>query len=160
MKLALSNVKGVSLPAAEVAGAHAGTVCSATARRHRSTTPWPRTASLCGVTASPEPERMHVNGSKIQVRFTRHERVHIRVRGDDGELKISVDEKIRCDDAPPPSVNTEVAPDAIRPTTTTTIDATGIMTATASNDGGHRGGNGPGGNGSGGGRDDHRGGDD
>ena len=115
VKLALSNVKGVSLPAAEVAGAHTwnGVLCDGTAAQINYTVA--EDGSLSAVTATPEPERMHVNGSKIQVRFTRHERVHIRVRGDDGELKISVDEKIRCLDAPPPSVNTEVAPDAIRP---------------------------------------------
>ncbi|HEY5875597.1 MAG TPA: hypothetical protein VIT64_09860 [Ilumatobacteraceae bacterium] len=159
VKLALSNVKGVSLPAAEVAGAHSwnGVLCDGTAAQIDYTVA--EDGSLSAVSASPEPERMHVNGSKIQVRFTRHERVHIRVRGDDGELKISIDEKIRCHDAPPPSVNTEVAPDAIRPDDDNDRrdrdrDRDG------SNDGGHRGGEGRGGNRSGGDRDDHRGGDD
>ena len=185
VKLALSNVKGVSLPAAEVAGAHTwnGVLCNGAAAQVSYTVA--EDGSLSAVTATPEPERMHVNDSKIQVRFTRHERVNIRVRGDDGELKISVDEKIRCHDAPPPSVNTEVAPDAVRPDDDDGRDRD--RDRDGNNDGhrgegnrgdegrdenrdeddddGNRGGNGNhggngGGNGNGGGRDGHRGGDD
>jgi hypothetical protein len=177
VKLALSNVKGVSLPAAEVAGAHTwnGVLCDGTAATISYTVA--EDGSLSAVSASPEPERMHVTDSKIQVRFTRDERVHIRVRGDDGELKISIDEKIRCHDAPPPSVNTEVAPDAIRPDDDDDDRRDPDRDRGDNNDDGHRGDSDDGhrgdddedrddddenrgGNGNGGGRDGHRGGDD
>jgi hypothetical protein len=152
VKLALSNLKGVSLPAAEVAGAHTwnGVLCDGTAAQIDYAVAEDGTVS--GVTASPEPERMHVDDSKIHVRFGRGERVRIRVRGDDGQLKISVDEKIRCADAPPPSVNTEVAADAIRPDDDDD----------RSDRDGHRGGNDDGrrGDDENGGGDGHRGDDD
>ncbi|MGD9701383.1 MAG: hypothetical protein AB7Q42_14955 [Acidimicrobiia bacterium] len=162
VKIALSNVKGVSLPAADVAGAHVwtGVLCDGTAAQIDYTVALD--GSVSGVTATPEPDQLSAEGSKIHVRFATGERVKIRVRGDDGELKISVDEKIRCHDAPPPSVNTDVAPDATRPDDDDHDDdhqgdherRRGGDDGDGRRDDGHRGDE------DGGDRDGHRGGDD
>jgi hypothetical protein len=115
VQIALSKLRGESLPAAEVAGAHTwtGVLCDGTAAQVDYTVS--EDGSVSNVSATPEPDRLRVRESRIDARFSDDQRVRIRVRGDGGELKVSVDEKIRCDDAPPPSVNTDVA-------TTTTVD--------------------------------------
>ena len=70
--------------------------------------------SLTDVTATPEPDRIRNDGDrKIEVRFSGDERVSIRARVSDEGITLSIDEKIRCEDAPDPSVNTP---------TSTTID--------------------------------------
>jgi len=111
VKISLSRIKGVSLPAAEVAGAQTwdGVLCDGTAAQITYTVA--EDGAISGVGVTPEPERVSQHGNKIRVRFAGGERVTIRVRAHDGELKISVDEKIRCA-APPPEVNTEIDPDA------------------------------------------------
>ena len=109
VQIALSKLRGVSLPAADVAGAHTwtGLLCDGTTAQIDYTVA--EDGSVSDVSATPEPDRLRVRESRIDARFSNDERVRIRVRGDDGELKVSVDEKIRCEDAPPPSVNTDVA---------------------------------------------------
>lgn len=111
VKITLSRVKGTSLPAAEVAGPQAwsGVLCDGTTAQIAYNVA--EDGSVSDVTVSPEPEKLSSEGNRIRVRFSGGERVTIKVRAKNGELKISVDEKIRCD-APPPEVNTEIDPDA------------------------------------------------
>lgn len=111
VKIGLSRIKGVSLPAGEVAGAQTwnGVLCDGTAAQIGYTVA--EDGTISGVTVSPEPAEQSTDGNKIRVRFPGGERVSIRVRAHDGELRISVDEKVRCA-APPPEVNTEIDPEA------------------------------------------------
>jgi hypothetical protein len=108
LQISLSKLRGVSLPASEVAGAQAwtGVLCNGSAARIDYTVA--EDGAVSGVSATPPPTDLQTEGSRIDVRFSQNERVKIRVKRDDGELRISVDEKIRCD-APPPSVNTDVS---------------------------------------------------
>ncbi|MEQ1702294.1 MAG: hypothetical protein ABMA25_19460 [Ilumatobacteraceae bacterium] len=63
--------------------------------------------SITDVTATPEPDRIKTDGDRrIEVRFSGDERVSIRVSVSDAGITVNIDEKIRCEDAPDPSVNT------------------------------------------------------
>ena len=58
---------------------------------------------------SPAPERQRAEGNGVEVRFATGERVRIRVRqGEGGTVAVKVDEKLRCDDAPQPTLNVPV----------------------------------------------------
>ena len=52
-----------------------------------------------------------MEGRGVEVRFGRGERIRIRVRSADGSLSVKVDERIRCEDAPDPTLNVPVAGD-------------------------------------------------
>jgi hypothetical protein len=117
--VSLSRLKGVSLPADQLAGPHTwtGVLCSGETAQIAYTVGADGTIS--DVVPTPAAQQSDASGKRLDVRFSDHERVSIKVRAnDDGELTISVREKIRCD-APPPSVNTPIA------TTTTDVDSTG-----------------------------------
>ncbi len=60
---------------------------------------------------TPTPERQKAEGKGVEVRFGRGQGVRIRVRSADGSLAVKVDERIRCSDAPDPSLNVPVASD-------------------------------------------------
>jgi hypothetical protein len=68
--------------------------------------------SVSDVVATPDTAEVNAHDSKIDVRFSRHERVRIKVREHDGLIKISVQEKIRCDsDDPTTNVSTSIPSD-------------------------------------------------
>jgi hypothetical protein len=110
ISISLGRIRGVALPAAEVAGdkTWTGQLCDGTLATIAYTVS--ESGEVSNVTVSPEPKRIKEDDDKLEVRFTTGERVKIRVRGDDGMLKISVEEKIRCD-SPDPTVNTPTADD-------------------------------------------------
>jgi hypothetical protein len=58
----------------------------------------------------PIADRQLAEGNGVEVRFPGGERVRIRVRTADGESSVKVSEKIRCTDAPSPTLNVPVAP--------------------------------------------------
>ncbi len=58
---------------------------------------------------TPTPERQRAEGNGGEVRFAGGERVRIRVSDADGTVSVKVDEKIRCEDAPDPTLNVPVA---------------------------------------------------
>ena len=66
------------------------------------------------------------------MRFSHDERVRIRVREDNGQIKISVDNRIRCRDAADPTVNGSVVP--------TTVDDDDANEDANEHQGGHHGG--------------------
>jgi hypothetical protein len=100
LSISLGRLKGVAVPASDAAGHHtwSGVLCDNS----------PATieydvaldGSVSNVVPSPDAE-VKGNDSKIDVRFSHDERVRIKVRADDDMIKISVDERIRCDSADP-----------------------------------------------------------
>lgn len=140
----LSALRGVAQDAATAAGAKTwtGVLCDgSTATINYNLA---EDGTISDLTATPEPLKSSVNGNHADVRFSDSERVKIFVKARDGQLKIDVQQKFRCD-SPDPTINGQPAP--------TTTDP-GV-----DDDGGkhHDGGNWNGGWGNGGG-DGHRGG--
>jgi hypothetical protein len=128
LSISLSNLKGVAVDAAAAAGPHTwtGLLCDGTEASIAYTVA--EDGSVSGVTATPDGADVRTDDSKIDVRFSNDERVRIRVREDDGLIKISVDERIRCRDAADPTFNGSVVP--------TTLDDDDDDN---DNDGGHHG---------------------
>jgi hypothetical protein len=128
LSVSLSNLKGVAVDAAAAAGPHTwtGMLCDGTAATIAYTVA--EDGSVSAVTATPDGADVRTDDSKIDVRFSHDERVRIRVREDDGLIKISVDERIRCRDAADPTFNGSVVP--------TTVDDDDEAD---DNDGGHHG---------------------
>ena len=60
---------------------------------------------------SPEPARTKAEGNSVEVRFAAGERVRLTVRQGDGGLAVKVNDKIRCADAPDPTLNVPVQDD-------------------------------------------------
>ena len=108
VSVSLSRLKGVAVPAADAAGPHqwVGQLCDGSAARIDYTVDTSGTVS--GVTASPTTASVNNNDHGIEVRFSEIERVRIRVRQEDGQIKISVSERFRCD-SPDPTVNTPIS---------------------------------------------------
>ena len=86
-----------------------GTLCDGTQASILFTVAVDGTLTIDQVT--PTPERQKVEGKGVEVRFGRGQGVRIRVRSADGSLAVKVDERIRCSDAPDPSLNVPVASD-------------------------------------------------
>jgi hypothetical protein len=113
----LSKIRGVRLPAVQVAGPHSwsGLLCdgsTATIDYVIGTD-----GAISDVVPAPAADVRMVGDRGVDVRFSPKERVSIGVRKGDGTLKLSVNEKIRCD-SPAPAVNTKVSvPDTPVPTT-------------------------------------------
>lgn len=61
--------------------------------------------TLSNVSSTPAAQRSEVRGGEAEVRFSGDERVRIRVRMSNGQITVNVDERIRCENAPNPSVN-------------------------------------------------------
>ena len=108
VSVSLSRLKGVAVPAADAAGPHqwAGQLCDGSAARIDYTVDASGTVS--GVSATPSTASVHSNDHGIEVRFSEIERVRIRVRESDGQIKISVSERFHCD-SPDPTVNTPIS---------------------------------------------------
>jgi hypothetical protein len=110
LSVALSKTFGQELPADQVVGPQSwtGTLCDGTAATINYTINADGTIS--GVTATPNTATVDTNDRSVSVKFSDHERVRIRVRSDDGQMKVSVKERIRCDSADP-TVNTPISVD-------------------------------------------------
>lgn len=104
LSVSLGRLKGVAVDAAVAAGPHtwSGVLCDNSAASI--TYDVAADGSVSNVVATPATGEVRAEGSKIEVRFSHDERVRIRVREDDGLIKISVDERIRCD-SPNPTTN-------------------------------------------------------
>ncbi|MEP7114346.1 MAG: hypothetical protein ABI862_13860 [Ilumatobacteraceae bacterium] len=104
VSISLSGLKGVAVDAAVAAGPHSwsGVLCDNSAATI--TYDVAADGSVSNVVATPATDEVRAEGSKIEVRFSHDERVRIRVRESDGLVKISVDERIRCD-SPNPTTN-------------------------------------------------------
>ncbi len=109
LSVSLGALKGIAVDAALAAGPHTWTdlLCDGTTATISYVVATDGTVS--DVVATPDAE-VRTNDSKIDVRFSHDERVRIRVREDDGQIKISVDNRIRCRDAADPTVNGSVVP--------------------------------------------------
>ncbi len=109
IRVSLSKLKGVATAAAEAAGSHSwtGTLCNGSGASI--TYVVGEDGSISDVVPNPPAESNRLDGrSKADVRFSQDERVRIRVRSNDGQIKVSVDEKFRCD-SPDPTLNTPVS---------------------------------------------------
>jgi hypothetical protein len=112
LSISLSDVRGVAVDAAAAAGPHTWTDQLCDGSTATVTYVVATDGSVSDVVATPEAQ-VRTHGSKVDVRFSKSERVRIRVREDDGQIKISVDERIRCRDAEDPTVNGSVVPTTI-----------------------------------------------
>jgi hypothetical protein len=105
VSLSVGGIKGVAVAAADAVGTHtwSGVLCDNS----------PATiaydvaldGSVSNVVVTPDGADVRTGDNKIDVRFSHDERVRIRVSEDDGLIKISVDERIRCRDAADPTTN-------------------------------------------------------
>jgi hypothetical protein len=102
--VSLGRLKGLAVDAGTAAGPHtwSGVLCDNTAATI--TYDVAEDGTVSNVVATPAADRVRSDGGKIEVRFTNKERVRIRVREDNGQITINVDERIRCD-SPDPTTN-------------------------------------------------------
>ena len=109
VSVSLSDVRGQRLPAEQVVGAHTwdGMLCDGTVASISYTVDAEGTIS--GVTVTPSTADVDVDDDDVRVEFSDDERVRLRVRSsDDGaELRVAVDERIRCERTDP-TVNTPI----------------------------------------------------
>lgn len=112
LSISLGKLKGEAIAAADAAGPHtfSDVLCDGTAATI--TYDVAEDGTVSNVVATPDAE-VKTNDSKIDVRFSHDERVRIRVREDDGQIKISVDNRIRCRDAEDPTVNGSAVPTTV-----------------------------------------------
>jgi hypothetical protein len=105
LSVSLSGLKAVAVAAADAAGPHtwSGVLCDNTAATI--TYDVALDGTISNVVATPATADVRTGDSKIDARFSHDERVRIRVREDNGMIKISVDERIRCRDAADPTTN-------------------------------------------------------
>jgi hypothetical protein len=112
LSIALGRINGVAVDAAAAAGPHTwtGTLCDGSTATINYTVA--AEGSMSGVTATPATADVRSEDGKIDVRFSNDERVRIRVRSDDGLIRIEVRERIRCNSADPTTnVSTSVPAD-------------------------------------------------
>jgi len=109
VSVSLSDVRGQRLPAEQVVGTHTweGMLCDGTVASITYTVDAEGTIS--GVTATPSTADVDVDDDDVRVEFSDDERVRLRVKSsDDGaELRVAVDERIRCERTDP-TVNTPI----------------------------------------------------
>jgi hypothetical protein len=105
VSISLGRIKGVAIDAADAAGPHtwSGVLCDNSAATI--TYDVALDGSVSNVVATPATADVKTEGGKIDVRFSHDEGVRIKVREDNGQIKISVDERIRCRDAANPTTN-------------------------------------------------------
>ncbi|MEO7370427.1 MAG: hypothetical protein ABIZ69_06180 [Ilumatobacteraceae bacterium] len=101
LSISVGGLKGLAVDAAVAAGPHTwtGVLCDNTTATIAYTVA--TDGSVSGVVTTPATADVKTNDGKIDVRFSHDERVRIRVHEDGGQIKISVDERIRCDSADP-----------------------------------------------------------
>ncbi len=112
--VALSAIRGVAQDPAVAAGAKTwtGPLCDGSTAQIDYTVA--QDGTLSDVSATPSDAQVKTNDKSADVRFATGERIRIRVRtNDDGQIKVDVEKKFRCD-ITDPTVNT--------PTSTTDDD--------------------------------------
>jgi uncharacterized membrane protein YgcG len=151
VSVTLGKLRGVVQPAADAAGATSwsGLLCDGSQATVNYTIN--EDGTITDVTATPDTATIRGEGRNLDVRFSHNERLRIHVSVRDDGLKVSVDPRIRCADAPDPTVNTPVE---------TTIPSDddhhdGDHHDGDHHNGGQNGGGWNGGNGSGGSNDGH-----
>ena len=112
VSVSLGRIKGVAVDANVAAGPHTwtGLLCDGSTATINYTVA--TDGSVSGITTTPAVDVKTEDG-KIDVRFSDNERVRIKVKVvDNGQIKISVDERIRCDSAnPTTNVSTSIPAD-------------------------------------------------
>jgi hypothetical protein len=103
LSISLGALKGVAVDAAVAAGPHTWTGMLCDSSTATITYDVATDGSVSNVVATPTAD-VRVHGHKIDARFSHDERVRIEVREDNGLIKISVDERIKCD-SPNPTTN-------------------------------------------------------
>ena len=109
LSISVSRLKGV---AADAAGPHTwtGALCDNSTATIDYTVA--EDGSVSDVTASPDTAEVNSGDNNIDVRFSHDERVRIKVSENDGQIKISVSERIRCaSDDPTTNVSTAIPND-------------------------------------------------
>jgi hypothetical protein len=111
LTIGLSRIKGAEIPDGLAVGQHTwgGMLCDGTDASVTYTVG--DDGSITDVTASPEGADIKSGHHGTMVRFATGEWVQIKVRDKDGVLQVGVKDRIRCD-APDPTVNTPIDPDA------------------------------------------------
>jgi hypothetical protein len=113
LSVSLSKLKGVAVPAADAVGPHTWSDLLCDGTPASITYDVDIDGNVSNVVVTPDTADVRTGDSKIDVRFTHDERVRIRVREDDGQIKISVDNRIRCRDAEDPTVNGSAVPTTV-----------------------------------------------
>ena len=108
VSVGLGNIRGVTQPVAVAIGPKVwtGLLCDGSTATVNYTVN--EDGSITDVTASPDADRIRAAGHSAEVTFSNSERVRIHTRTSDGGIAVRVDARIRCEDAPDPSVNTEI----------------------------------------------------
>lgn len=111
LRITLSRIRGVPVSAEAGAGTKTwnGQLCDASAASITYTVN--ADGTLSDVSASPTADVRIDGNNKADVRWGERERVRIRVRLDDGQLTINVDDRIRCKGATDPTVNVPTSTD-------------------------------------------------
>ena len=101
LSIGLSPIKGVAVAAADAAGTHTwnGVLCNNTAASITYTVA--EDGSVSAVTATPDTADVKTDGDKIWVKFSDHEWVFIKVRENDGMIKISAQALLHCNSGDP-----------------------------------------------------------
>jgi len=115
VSVGIGTLRGVAQPLADAIGAKlwTGLLCDGTTAAINYTVN--ADGSITVVTASPDAERIRAKGNSGEVRFSESERVRLYTRSNDDGMAVQVDERIRCEDSPDPTVNTPIG------TSTTTV---------------------------------------
>jgi hypothetical protein len=105
VSVALGRIKGAFVDAAAAVGTHhwSGLLCDSTTATIAYDVAID--GSVSNIVTDPATATVKTDGGKIDVRFSHDERVRIKVREDNGQIKISVEEKIHCRDAANPTTN-------------------------------------------------------
>jgi hypothetical protein len=106
VRVTLGKLRGLPQDAAVAAGPKTwtGMLCDGTTGTINYTVN--ADGSISNVSSTPAAQRTEVRRGEAEVRFSGDERVRIRVRLANGQITVNVDERIRCENAPNPSVNT------------------------------------------------------
>jgi hypothetical protein len=101
LSIGLSPIKGVAVDAATAAGPHtwSGVLCDNSPVSIAYTVA--EDGSVSGVTATPATADVKTDGDKIWVKFSDHEWVFIKVRENDGMIKISAQALLHCNSGDP-----------------------------------------------------------
>ncbi len=112
----LGRLRAVAQPVADATGTKtwSGQLCSGDAATITYTVN--ADGSITDVTATPDGAEISTHGNHVDVDFGDHQRVRIRTHLDGDNLTVGVDARIRCENAPDPTVNTPIV------TTTTNPD--------------------------------------
>jgi hypothetical protein len=106
LRISLGKLRGVAVVAADAAGPKTwtGKLCDGT-----TTAKVEYVVNVDGTltftSVDPTTAEVKQDDSKLDIRFSDNERVRIRARLNDGQITVSIDERIRCRDAADPTTN-------------------------------------------------------